>query len=167
MSETQAKQTAGEATIRKARMGDVEAIHALITEWGRENVMIPRSRAELYESLRDFEVAEAGGEVIGCAALSIAWENLAEVRSMAVARPYQGRGVGRRLVAACLAEARRLDVRRVFALTTTPSFFERMGFGRVPKEELPHKIWADCLKCPKFPDCDEEAVAMELAATGS
>jgi len=152
----------GEILVRQARMGDVEAIHRLITEWSRGQAMLPRSRAELYEALRDFQVAEADGQVVGCAALTIAWENLAEIRSLGVAAGLQGRGIGRRLVQACLDEARRLGVRRVFALTNNARFFERLRFACVPKEELPHKIWSDCLKCPKFPDCDEGAVAIDL-----
>ncbi len=154
--------TAADGLIRQARMDDVESIHALITEFSREQFMLGRGRAELYESLRDFQVAEVGGRVVGCSALTIAWEGLAEVRSLATAREFRGRGIGRRLVEACLAEARRLGIGRVFALTQAPPFFERLGFKRVPKEELPHKIWADCIKCPKFPDCDEEAVAIDL-----
>jgi amino-acid N-acetyltransferase len=150
------------AAIRKARMDDVEIVHSLVTEFSREQFLLGRSRAELYESLRDFQVAEIDGQVVGCAALTIAWKSLAEIRSLATAREVRGRGIGRRLVEACLAEARGLGIGRVFALTQAPPFFERIGFRRVPKEELPHKIWADCIKCPKFPDCDEEAVAIDL-----
>ena len=124
--------------------------------------MLPRSRADLYESLREFQVAEADGEVVGCAALAIQWDSLAEIKSLAVAETVQGRGVGRRLVSACLEDARALGIARVFALTLAPAFFERQGFVRLAKEELPHKVWADCVRCPKFPDCDEEAVAMDL-----
>jgi len=148
--------------VRKARMRDVEAIHALIREFARRDSMLPRSRAELYDSLRDYQVAVAQGRVVGCGALTIAWENLGEIRSLAVAQEHQDKGVGRRLVEACLAEARRLGIQRVFALTNNPAFFKHFGFVSVAKETLPHKIWADCIKCPKFPDCDEEAVAIDL-----
>jgi len=150
-------------SIRKARMGDVEAIHALITEFARRDSMLPRSRAELYDSLRDYQVAVAAGRVVGCGALVIAWENLGEIRSLAVAEEFQRQGIGGRLIEACLAEARRLGIQRVFALTNNPAFFKRLGFVPVAKETLPHKIWADCVKCPKFPDCDEESVAIDLA----
>ncbi|MCX5648851.1 MAG: N-acetyltransferase [Planctomycetota bacterium] len=149
-------------SIRKARMGDVEAIHALITEFARRDSMLPRSRAELYDSLRDYQVAVVAGHVVGCGALVIAWENLGEIRSLAVAEEFQRKGIGGRLIEACLAEARRLGIQRVFALTNNPAFFKRLGFVPVAKETLPHKIWADCVKCPKFPDCDEEAVAIDL-----
>ena len=150
-------------SIRKARMGDVEAIHALITEFARRDSMLPRSRAELYDSLRDYQVAVAAARVVGCGALVIAWENLGEIRSLAVAEEFQRKGIGGRLIEACLAEARRLGINRVFALTSNPAFFKRLGFVPVAKETLPHKIWADCIKCPKFPDCDEESVAIDLA----
>jgi len=157
------KPSPSEATVRKARMGDVEAMHALIAAFARRDSMLPRSRAELYDSLRDYQVAVAAGRVIGCGALVIAWENLGEIRSLAVAEAFQRQGIGGRLVEACLAEARRLGIRRIFALTNSPVFFKRLGFAPVAKETLPHKIWADCIKCPKFPDCDEEAVAINLA----
>lgn len=150
------------ATVRKARMSDVEPIAALVNEYSRRQIMLPRSRADLYESLRDFLVAEHNGAIIGCGALAIQWDDLAEIKSLVVADSCQGRGIGRRLVKACLAEARRLGIGRVFALTMTPAFFEGFGFGRVPRESLPHKVWADCVRCPKFPDCDEEAVAIDL-----
>jgi len=153
---------AGLDGIRKARMADIEAIFALVTAYSRRQILLPRSRADLYESLREFQVADRNGEVVGCAALAIQWENLAEIKSLAVREAEQGTGVGRRLVEACLAEARTLGIGRVFALTSRPGFFERLGFGGIPKETLPHKIWTDCVRCPKFPDCDEEAVAIEL-----
>jgi amino-acid N-acetyltransferase len=162
MKKAKGKPASAEVVIRKARMGDVESIHRMITEWSHQEIMLPRSRAELYESLRDFEVAEADGRVVGCAALVIAWENLAEIRSLGVAPEYQRRGIGRRLVEACLTEARRIGVRRVFALTANAKFFKGQHFHCVPREELPHKIWGDCIKCPKFPDCDEEAAAIDL-----
>jgi len=148
--------------LRKARMADVECIYSLITEASRGGLMLPRSRADLYEGLRDFVVAEHAGAVVGCAGLSIEWDNLAEVKSLVVNRPQQHHGIGTRLVRACLAEARRLGISKVFALTMAPEFFDRQGFGRVTRESLPHKIWSDCVKCTKFPDCDEFAVAIEL-----
>jgi amino-acid N-acetyltransferase len=148
--------------IRKARMSDVEPIHALVTEFSRREIMLPRSRSDLYDSLRDFLVADRGGRIIGCGALTIEWDNLAEIKSVAVARPYQRRGLGRRLVKACLSESRRLGIGRVFALTMAPAFFARLGFKRVERDSLPHKVWSDCVNCPKFPDCDELAVAIDL-----
>ena len=154
--------TAAPTKIRKARMSDVEPIYALVTAFSRREQMLPRSRADLYEGLRDFVVAERRGRLVGCAALTIEWDNLAEIKSLAVERRYQRRGIGTRLVKACLKEARRLGIGKVFALTMTPSFFEHLGFGRVDRESLPHKVWSDCVNCTKFPDCDELPVAIEL-----
>ena len=149
--------------VRKARIGDVDRIHALITLFSKEQVMLARSRSELYESLRDFFVAEAPtGVVVGCCGLEITWADLAELKSLAVDTEWQRRGLGRRLIDACLGEARDLGIKRVFALTMQVEFFEKLGFEKLPKEQLPHKIWSDCLKCPKFPDCDEVAVAYTL-----
>ena len=149
--------------IRKARITDVDRIHALVTQYAQDALMLARSRSELYESLRDFFVAEApDGQVVACGGLEIAWADLAEVKSLAVDPAWQKRGLGRKIVEACLKEARDLGIKRVFALTYQSPFFEKLGFQRIPKEELPHKIWSDCLKCPKFPDCDEVAVAIAL-----
>jgi amino-acid N-acetyltransferase len=143
-------------------MADVEPIFALVTLFAHREMMLARSRADLYEGLRDFAVADSNGRVVGCGALTIEWDNLAEVKSLAVVKRYQRRGIGRRLIKACLAEARRLGIGQVFALTSSPRFFERMGFNRVARETLPHKVWSDCVNCPKFPDCDETAVAIQV-----
>lgn len=149
--------------IRKATIDNVERIHALISAFAREELMLARSRSELYESLRDFFVAvTADGQVVACGGLEIAWADLAEIKSLAVDAAWKGKGLGRRIVEACIDEARELGVRRVFALTYQVDFFEKLGFRQIPKEELPHKIWSHCLNCPKFPDCDEVAVAREV-----
>ena len=149
--------------IRKARMADVKAIQRLIAEYARKGDMLPRSLSDIYENLRDYFVFEDGGEVIGSAAIHIMWEDLAEVRSLAVQEGRMRRGVGTQLVEACISEAIVLGIARVFALTYKPEFFERLGFQRVDKAELPHKIWTDCLKCAKFPDCDEIALVADFS----
>ena len=152
--------------IRKARMGDVKAIQKLIAEYARKGDMLPRSLSEIYENLRDYFVyVEDGGEVIGSAAVHLMWEDLAEVRSLAVRDDRMGRGIGTQLVEACISEAIILGITRVFALTYKPVFFEKLGFKQVDKSELPHKIWSDCLKCSKFPDCDEVALVADLSGT--
>lgn len=150
-------------TLRKARIGDVPHIHSLVNSFASKGAMLGRSRSELYEGIRDFFVVELDGEVLGCSALHINWEDLAEVRSLAVAPQIQGKGMGKRLVNACVEEARILGIARVYALTYRPSFFEGVGFSKVSKDTLPQKVWRDCLKCPQFPNCDEDAVIMELA----
>jgi amino-acid N-acetyltransferase len=145
-------------------MSDVKAIQKLIAEYARKGDMLPRSLSEIYENLRDYFVFEEnGGEVVGSAAIHLMWEDLAEVRSLAVREGEMRRGIGTQLVEACISEAIVLGITRVFALTYKPEFFERIGFQQVDKSELPHKIWSDCLKCAKFPDCDEVALVADFS----
>lgn len=148
--------------IRKAIIPDVREIHRLLLSYARDGLVLPRSLAEIYEALRDFYVFEDEGKVVGAAGLNICWEDLAEVRSLVVHADYGSRGIGRHLVEACLAEARLLGIRRVFALTYKPGFFEKLGFAQIEKSELPQKIWGDCMKCAKFPECDEIALSIVL-----
>lgn len=148
--------------VRKARMGDVPFIHAMVNRFAVQGEMLGRSRSEIYECLRDFFITEENGEVTGCAALHLNWEDLAEVRSLAVSPDSQGKGLGAVLVQACVEEAVLLGIAKVYALTYRPGFFEKLGWSRVDKETLPNKIWGDCLKCPQFPNCDEDAVILEV-----
>jgi len=148
--------------IRKARIADAKAIHQLLIKYSQQGLMLSRSLSDIYESIRDFYVLEEAGEVVGTVCLSICWEDLAEVRSLAVREDQGLRGYGRSLVESCLDEARQLGLKRVFALTYKPTFFEKLGFQQIEKSELPHKIWSDCLKCPKFPECDETALSINL-----
>ncbi len=152
----------GSIIIRKARVGDIPAIHQLINEYASQGEMLPRSRSELYEGIRDLFVAEEEGLVLGCGALHINWDDLAEVRSLAVMPEARKRGIGKGLVGACLREAAELGIARIYALTYRPGFFQQLGFSPVSKDLLPQKVWADCLKCPQFPNCDEEAVLLEM-----
>ena len=150
--------------IRKARMSDVKGIHQLIAEYARKGDMLPRSLADIYENLRDYFVFEEDdGELVGSASIHIMWEDLAEVRSLAVREGKMRRGVGTQLVESCISEAIMLGIERVFALTYKPEFFEKLGFHVVDKAELPQKIWTDCLKCSKFPDCDEVALVADFS----
>jgi amino-acid N-acetyltransferase len=148
--------------IRKAKITDARDIVGIINNFAAEGKMLPRALNEVYEQLRDFFVCERDDTIIACAALHISWEELGEIRSLAVQKKHQKEGVGRSLVQHCLDEARELEMERVFALTYIPAFFKQSGFEKYPKEELPHKIWSDCLKCPKFPNCDEIAVIREV-----
>ena len=143
--------------IRPARMGDVKAIHALLQYYSGKGLLLGRSISSLYDHLRDFIVYDENG-VHGVAALHICWEDLAEIRSLAVAEDRQGKGVGEALIRACLVEAQRLEISKVFTLTYQRPFFRKLKFKEIDKGELPQKIWSDCLNCPKFPDCDEEAM---------
>jgi amino-acid N-acetyltransferase len=145
--------------IRPARVGDVPAIHELIRTFADRKLMIRRSLGELYEAIREFLVAtDASGKVVGCVGLHVFWEDLAELKCLAVSEAAQGQGVGKRLVEACWDAARELELASVFTLTYVPEFFEKSGYHRVDKAELPHKIWNECVRCPLFPNCTEVAL---------
>jgi amino-acid N-acetyltransferase len=149
--------------IRPARVGDVPAIGGLIRTFADRKLMIRRSPGELYESIREFLVAvDDGGRVVGCSAIHVFWEDLAELKCLAVAEDAQGHGIGRRLVDACWDAARELEIATVFTLTYVPEFFERCGYQRVEKSELPHKIWNECVRCPLFPSCNEVALVRSI-----
>jgi amino-acid N-acetyltransferase len=148
--------------IRKAKLSDVKEIQRLTKPYSARGEILPRSLSELYDHLRDFFVYIRDRKVVGTCALHICWEDLAEIRTLAVEEGDQRRGVGAKLVKACLEESKELGVKKVFALTYRTEFFERQGFQKVDKSTLPHKIWSDCLKCVKFPDCDEIALIKEL-----
>ena len=148
--------------VRSATMADVAEIHRLVSFYAERGRMLFRSLTNLYEQLRDFSVAEQGGEVAGCSALELVWRDLAEIKSLAVDDARRRQGIGRQLVEACLGEARRLEVQRVFTLTRERDFFEKMGFHEVSKDTLPHKVWTDCVRCPVQDRCDEIAMTLEV-----
>ena len=148
--------------LRCARMDDVPTIQQIVNSFADRGDMLPRSLAELYENLRDFVVWERAGSVVACCALHVTWTDLAEIKSLGVIEPAQGKGIGSALVRRCVEDARVLNARRVFALTYRPEFFERFGFEQIDKAQLPHKVWAECTRCVKFPDCDEQAVQIDL-----
>lgn len=151
--------------IRNARMADIKGIYDLLQFFAKQDLLLGRSLSSLYDQLRDFKVwvePRSGGDtVVGVCALHICWENLAEIRSLAVGEGWQGKGIGTGLVQACLSEARDFGISRVFTLTYQPDFFRRLDFDGIDKSELPHKVWSDCIQCPKFPDCNEEALVWE------
>ena len=149
--------------LRKAQIHDVKEIQKLLTHFANRGEMLSRSLSELYEAVRDFYVVEEEGKLLGTTALHIVWEDLAEIRSVAVAEDAGRKGIGTQLIEASLAEARELGLKRVFCLTYKPDFFARFGFRIVDKAELPHKVWGDCMKCVKFPDCDEIAMILDLS----
>lgn len=148
--------------IRKAILQDARQIHKLLLTYAKDGLVLPRSLMEIFEAIRDFYVFVEEDRVIGAAALNICWEDLAEVRSLVVHKDYGGRGIGRYLVEACIGEARQLGIGRVFALTYQQVFFEKLGFTVIEKSQLPQKIWGDCIKCAKFPECDEIALSLSL-----
>jgi amino-acid N-acetyltransferase len=150
--------------IRKAVTGDIKAVHKLLNDYAERGLLLPRALSELYDHARDyFVLADNEGHAIqGVCGLGICWEDLAEIRSLAVSQDLQGKGFGAQLVRTCLEEARALGLKKVFTLTYVPVFFVGLGFHEVDKSVLPHKIWSDCLKCAKFPNCDETALMIEL-----
>ena len=148
--------------VSKAKLADVKYIYKLILYFAKRGDLVPRPLSELYENVREFFVYEDKDLIVGVCALHILWEDLAEIRSLAVAEEYQKQGIGKELVLACLKDAEDLGIDRVFALTNSPEFFKKLGFEEVPKNELPQKVWADCIRCSKFPDCDEVAVLKDL-----
>jgi amino-acid N-acetyltransferase len=150
-------------SVRPARVGDMKQVEALINRFARNNLMLPKTVEHLNRNFREFVVAvDAEEVVVGCAALRVYNETLAEVGSLAVAESAHGQGVGRQLVERILDEARALGLKTVFALTLQELFFHRLGFRTVQKEMFPLKVWADCRMCPKLHACDEVAVAVEL-----
>jgi len=144
--------------VEKARIQDVPQIHQLINSFADRDEMLPRSLSEIYENIRDFFVVRQGDRVIACAALHVIWSDLAEIKSMAVASDSQGQGIGTRLAEACLEEASALGIPTVFCLTYRPQFFARFEMKEIDKMELPRKVWTECYRCPKFPDCGEVAL---------
>jgi amino-acid N-acetyltransferase len=149
--------------LRKPTVQDVPEMARIINQYAALGKMLPRSHHRLYSDIRDFTVATLGGRVVGCGGLHVTWEDLAEVRSLAIEPELTQRGIGRLLVERLLAEARELGVPRVFALTYQQAFFARLGFAVVSRDTLPHKIWGECLDCPKFQNCDEIAMIRDTA----
>jgi amino-acid N-acetyltransferase len=147
---------------RKATFADVEAMHKLINDYAAQGLMLGRSRNVFYESLRDFIIAEDGGTIRGVGALHLIWDELAEVRAMAIDSTITHQGVGREIVAQLVAEANLLGIKSVFTLTYQPGFFAKLGFQEIAKEQLSQKVWKECINCPKFPNCDEIALIRNL-----
>lgn len=151
--------------LRKARVGDVKTIHRMINISSNREEMLPRSLMDIYGNLRDFlvYVDEDKQTIIGICAMSIIWENLAEIRSLYVDEEYRKKGVGTKLVEACISEAITLELFRIFALTYQMEFFRKIGFHEVDRLTLSEKIWSDCFRCPKYPEyCDEVSMILEL-----
>ena len=148
--------------VRPATVADVPAIHALVKYHADRGRMIQRHLDELFATLRELHVAEMDQAIVGCAATHLFWSDLAELKCLAVREEIQGQGIGKALCLACHADLRRLGVQKVFALTNAVGFFARLGYRRIEKETLPRFIWCECVRCPSFPQCPEEALQLEL-----
>ena len=153
--------------VEKAKISDVAQMHKLINYFADKDEMLARSLSEMYENIRDYFVVRQGERMIACAALHVNWLDLAEIKSLAVAEDSQRRGIGAQLVEACLNEAKELGIPTVFCLTYKPAFFEKFGFSQRDKMELPRKVWTECYRCPKFPNCDEVALVCQLDTPAS
>ncbi|MDY6790225.1 MAG: N-acetyltransferase [Thermodesulfobacteriota bacterium] len=150
--------------IRKAKLHDVKAIHALLQQYAVKGQLLPRPLSALYDHVRSFSISmdENKNLIVGCCALQFCWEDLAEIRSLAVHPDYQGKNIGSELTKTVLSEAKQFETKKVFTLTYKPTFFQRFGFVQIHRSDLPIKIWADCITCVKFPDCDETAMMKEI-----
>jgi amino-acid N-acetyltransferase len=148
--------------IRKAKIQDIKQIQELINSFAKQDLMLPRSLNELYENLRDFWVFYQDKKIVGCCALHISWDDLAEIKSLAVKKNMQKKGIGSQLITTCINEARQLGVKKIFVLTYKPEYFRKAGFRRIKHSNLPHKIWAECINCHKFPNCQEVALVKQL-----
>lgn len=149
--------------IRKARISDIEKIHSLINLWAKEGKLLNRPINSLYENIRDFWIYTEKKTIIGCCAIHIAgWQNLGEIKSLAVSKKYLRRKIGTKLVEKCIEEAKELGIKKIFALTFAVAFFKKLGFKKISRKILPHKIWSDCVHCIYFPNCKEKAVMKKL-----
>lgn len=148
--------------ISKAHIEDIKQIQKLINYFAKYDLMLPRSLNELYENLRDFWVFKEKNKVVGCCALHISWEDLAEIKSLAVEKNRQNNGIGKKLVEGCIREAKELGAKSIFVLTYKPDYFKKFGFKRIKHADLPHKIWLECINCCKFPNCREIALIKKL-----
>ncbi len=149
--------------IRKAILPDVEEMFEIVNFYAEKGLMLSRSRSMLYENIRDFVIIEIAGEIVGIGALHVLWNDLAELRTLAVKDSMMKQGIGRQVVEYILKEAKDLKVQKVFTLTYQPGFFEKLGFTIIEKETMPHKVWTDCINCPKFPNCNEICLEINIS----
>jgi amino-acid N-acetyltransferase len=148
--------------LRKASIKDIKKIHSIVNAAASSGEMLARSLGELYDNMRDYFVFEEHGKVLGTCALHVCWDDLAEIRSLCVSESWRKKGIGRMLVDVCIDEAKQLNIPKIFLLTYQDVFFSKCGFAAVDKKELPQKIWSDCVRCPKFPECDEIAMIRRI-----
>lgn len=148
--------------IRKAKLSDVEQMYELVNYYASKDLMLSRARTALYENIRDFVVIETDGEIMGIGALHVLWSDLAELRTLAVKDGLLKKGIGSQIVKFILEEAKELGIQKVFTLTYQPGFFEKQGFRIIDKDAMPRKVWTDCINCPKFPNCNEVCLEINI-----
>ncbi len=150
--------------VRKALMTDLSEVLRLINGYAAQGIMLPRTEFEMAENLRDFSVVDCSGAIAGVGALHFYTPDSGEIRSLAVEPKWQKHGVGKRIIQALEEEAREFGLQAVFAFTYVDRFFEKLGYTRIDRSDLPLKAWKDCLRCPKFQCCDELAVIKQLGS---
>lgn len=148
--------------LRKAKLKDVKAIQQLVNFYAKKDEMLPLSLSELYDNIRNFYVYEKNGRMLGCGALHVSWDKLGEIRSLAVRKSKQKKGIGKKIMKICLTEAKELGLEKVFVLTYKPGYFRKFGFKDIDKYQLPHKVWRECIKCIHFPNCKEDALIKNI-----
>jgi amino-acid N-acetyltransferase len=158
----------GGLTLRRARVSDVEEILALVNSYASSNLMLPRGPEYLYENIRDFVVVEADvgrapPRIVACGSLHVLWEDIAEIRSLATHPQFQHRGLASQIVRYLVGEGRKVGIKKVFAFSTMGGIFEKLGFKPKRKEELPSKVWGECIRCPKYFCCDETGFILDCA----
>jgi len=148
--------------IRFASKSDVKDIEHLIANYARQNLLLPVTEQEIKENISDYVIGrDDSGSIVGCATYTKYSDILFEIRSLAVVSRMRNKGVGREMVETLIAKIKDMGAKKIFALTYSVGFFEKLGFSVVPKETLPEKIWKVCVNCPKFEHCDEIAVVRE------
>ena len=154
--------------LQRAKISDVPEIHKLINRFAAMGEVLPRSLSELYENVRDYVVVkDSEDQLAGCAALHVVWEDLAEIKAVAVAEEWQSKGLGAYLVTSRIEEAKEMGIATAFLLTHKPTFYEKLGFTPVDVMSLPRKVWGECMRCPKFPACNEIAMVVHLTPEGA
>jgi amino-acid N-acetyltransferase len=148
--------------LRRAKVKDAKAIFQILQEYAIKGVLLPRSLNSIYENIRDFFVYEDNGKIVGIGSLHIYWEDLAEIKSLAVIEDFQHKGIGKQIVKKCIEDAKELGVKKIFALTYVPEFFQKLGFKIADKSDFPQKVWTECIHCVKFNDCKEVPVSLVI-----
>jgi amino-acid N-acetyltransferase len=148
--------------LRPANVYDAKDIYELLKFYSDRGLLLLRTMSNIYDNIRDFKILETGSQIIGIAALHVCWEDLGEIRSICVKEEFLRKGYGKILSDACIEDADKLKLKKIFVLTYQIDFFKKQGFFIIDKKSLPHKVWAECVNCPKFPNCDEVAMMKEI-----
>jgi len=150
-------------TLHKPTLADIPEMQALVRPYIDEGTILERSSDEMATTIRSYTLAKEGPTLVGFVALHVHSPELAEVRSLVVAKTYQGKGIGKALVLGAVEEGKKLGLSRILTLTFQKAFFEKLGFEEVNKEDIPeHKVWQDCIRCKLFPVCNESALIITL-----